>query len=99
MSANKVIKYLLKSSPVGEVHDVIQDLSTLVGMDTLKSPEIQQALKEYFETHLQQVQVGEERCLVTPSNSQPSEDNVFRYYDQAKNIIFSYDPYTLEGTL
>ena len=53
MSANlKIIKYFIKNSPVGEVQDVLEDIANIVGNDFLASPDVKQALREYYETHM-----------------------------------------------
>jgi len=49
MSAIRVIKFFIKNSPVGELADNLEDISNIVGQDFLKSPEIKQALREYYE--------------------------------------------------
>jgi hypothetical protein len=50
MSANlKVIKFFIKNSPVGEVQDILEDISTIAGQEFLQNPEIKQQLQEYYE--------------------------------------------------
>lgn len=50
MSANiKVIKFFIKNSPVGEVQDILEDISLIVGNDFLQNLEIKQALQEFYE--------------------------------------------------
>ncbi|CDW79564.1 f-actin capping protein alpha subunit [Stylonychia lemnae] len=51
MSATRVIKFFIKNSPVGELADVLEDISNIIGQDFLKQPEIKQALREYYEAH------------------------------------------------
>lgn len=53
MTAIKVCKYFIKSSPVGELHEVIDDITKVFGgsADFLQTPEIKDSLREYFETH------------------------------------------------
>jgi hypothetical protein len=48
---NKIIKYFIKSSPVGEVNLILKDVSNIVDAEVMNSPDIKQALKEYFESH------------------------------------------------
>lgn len=40
MSSLRVIKYFIKSSPVGELSDVLDDISNIIGHDFLQAPEI-----------------------------------------------------------
>ena len=52
MSASiKVIKYFIKSSPVGELPDVLDDICTIIGQDFLNNTEIKVALRDYYELH------------------------------------------------
>ncbi len=51
MSHLRVIKFFIKSSPVGELSEVLDDISNIVGQDFLTQPEIKQALREYYEAH------------------------------------------------
>jgi hypothetical protein len=51
MSSHRVIKYFIKSSPVGELSDVLDDISNIIGHDFLQTPDIKQALREYYEAH------------------------------------------------
>jgi hypothetical protein len=56
MSANKqIIKYFIKSAPVGEVQDILEDISNIIGQDFLGLDDIKQALREYYETHMQHI--------------------------------------------
>jgi hypothetical protein len=53
MTAIKVCKYFIKSSPVGELHEVIDDITKVFGgnSDFLSTPEIKDSLRDYFESH------------------------------------------------
>ena len=53
MTSLKVCKYFIKSSPVGELHEVLDDISKVLGgsSDFLSTPEIKEALRDYYETH------------------------------------------------
>lgn len=51
MSSIRVIKFFIKSSPVGELSDVLEDITNIVGHDFLSNPDIKQALRDYYETH------------------------------------------------
>jgi hypothetical protein len=66
MSATRVIKFFIKNSPVGELADVLEDISNIVGQEFLKSPEVKQALREYYETHKIQLSFNDgTQALVT----------------------------------
>jgi len=49
----KVIKFFIKNSPVGEVQDILEDLSNILntGHEFLSNKEVKEALREYYETH------------------------------------------------
>lgn len=47
----KVVKYFIKSSPVGEVNMVLKDVCNIIDKEILDSEEIKIALREYFEEH------------------------------------------------
>jgi hypothetical protein len=49
----KVIKYFIKSSPVGELGLVMKDVENLVDQSVLQSEEVKQAMREHFEQHRQ----------------------------------------------
>lgn len=52
MTSLKVCKYFIKSSPVGELHEVLDDIAKVLGSnDFLSTPEIKEALREYYEAH------------------------------------------------
>lgn len=47
----KVVKYFIKSSPVGEVNMVLKDVCNIIEKEILDSEDIKMALREYFEEH------------------------------------------------
>lgn len=49
----KIIKYFIKSSPVGELNLILDDVCKIVDAEFLNAPDIKQAIKEYFEQHRQ----------------------------------------------
>ena len=59
MSSLRVIKYFIKSSPVGELSDVLEDVSNIVGNVFLQHADIKQAMREYYEAHKLQVSVSD----------------------------------------
>jgi hypothetical protein len=73
MATIKVIKYFIKSSPVGEVKDVLDDIATILGQtEFLNDPEVKQALREYYEAHLQQIVCGDKKLLVDGQGRLPT---------------------------
>ena len=67
MSASqlKVIKFCIKNSPVGEQKDILEDISNIIGADAINTPEVKQALRDYYEAHLYHLEIqGSDRKVV-----------------------------------
>jgi hypothetical protein len=62
----KVVKYFIKSSPVGEVNMVLKDVCNIIEKEILDTEDIKMALREYFEEHRQHIKLPDGRiALVT----------------------------------
>ena len=62
----KIVKYFIKSSPVGEVNMILKDLCNIIDREILANEDIKQALMEYFELHKQHIKLPDGRsALVT----------------------------------
>ena len=104
---NKIIKYVIKSSPVGEVNLILKDVSNIVDAEVMNSPDIKQALKEYFESHRQQIKLSDGRMAMVSelgrqnpiSNEEDGTTQDFVYFDQQLGVKFSFDPNTLQATI
>jgi hypothetical protein len=71
MSSIKVIKYIIKSTPVGELNDVLDDLQNIVGQDFVNNSDVRQALREYYESHKQHFPYSDDSpTLVTSAGRQ-----------------------------
>ena len=75
-ATTKVVKYFIKNSPVGELNDILEDISTMIGHDFLTQPDIKNALRDYYEAHLQHVQVGDRVFMV---DSKLRQEPIVRY--------------------
>ncbi len=66
MTANlKIIKYFVKVSPVGEIQDVLDDISSILGsQDFLTNADTKQALRDYYEHHKQHIQLHDGRVAI-----------------------------------
>lgn len=102
----KIVKYFIKSSPVGEVNIILKELCNIIDKEILTNDDIQQALREYFELHKQHIKMPDGRiAMVTEIGRQnPLEDetgvaNPFVYFDSKLGIKFSFDPNTLQATV
>ena len=60
----KIVKYFIKSSPVGEVNLILKDVFNIIDKEIVKSEEIQTALKEYFEMHKQHIKLPDGRIAM-----------------------------------
>jgi len=72
MTSLKVCKYFIKSSPVGELHEVLDDIGKVLGsQEFLSTPEIKEALREYYENHKLHVTFADGRtAIVAPMGRQ-----------------------------
>lgn len=106
MSQAKVIKYFIKSSPVGEVNFVLEDVEKIVDKECLESEEIKQALRDHFESHRIQVKLDDGRMAMVSkigvNNHVEHDDGTkseFVYFDQKLGVKFSFNPRTLQATI
>ena len=102
----KIVKYFIKSSPVGEVNLILKDLFNIIDKEIANNPDIQKALNEYFQAHKQHIKLPDGRiAMVTEIGAQnPIEEeegrvNPFVYFDSKLGIKFSFDPSTLQATV
>jgi hypothetical protein len=101
MSSIKVIKYIIKSTPVGELNDVLDDLQNIVGQDFVNNSDVRQALREYYESHKQHFPYAEDcPTLVTTAGRQDPIVTVYQtqvegyqqpevQYDEEGNEIYA----------
>ena len=103
----KIIKYFIKSSPVGEVNLILKDVCNLVDAEIMNAPDIKQALREYFESHRQQIKLEDGRMAMVSElgrqnaivNEEEGTSIDFVYFDQQLGVKFSFDPNTLVATI
>ena len=63
---DKIIKYFIKSSPVGEVNMVLKDVQNIVEREFIDNQDIRVALRDYFEEHRQHIKLPDGKlALVT----------------------------------
>jgi hypothetical protein len=108
----KIVKYFIKSSPVGEVNMVLKDVCNIIDKEILDSDDIKAAMREYFEEHRIQVKLPDGRiALVTDIGRQnpiPGGENEegetipakeFVYFDSKLGVKFSFDRASLVATI
>ena len=64
---NKIIKYFIKSSPVGEVNMILQDVQNIVEREFADDDDIKLALRDYFEEHRQHIKLPDGRLAMVSS--------------------------------
>ena len=104
----KVVKYFIKSSPVGEVKMVLGDVCNIIDDEILNNEDIKNALREYFESHRQHVKLPDGKiALVTEigrqnvieATEEGCKPESFVYFDSKLGVKFSFDPLTLVATV
>jgi hypothetical protein len=59
MTSIKVCKFFIKNSPVGELQDILEDISNIIGHDFLQNKDIKEALREFYESHKLHLQLDD----------------------------------------
>ena len=86
----KLIEYFIKTTPVGEIKEVLADLQILFGADLINSSEISNCLLDYLSFHGTQVLYEDKVLFLTPFSKQTSS-----FYDPKHSCSFSINPYDL----
>ena len=82
-ATQKVIKFCIKNTPVGEQKDVLDDIANIIGADRLNTQETKQALREYYEAHQYHLQLpGDDRSVVIDIMGR--QEPITRYAPQAQ---------------
>ena len=61
---DKVLKYFIKNSPVGELQAIIKDLEVLCGKEYFESPALRDSLREWYESHRMQLKLDDGRSVM-----------------------------------
>jgi len=91
MATIKVCKYFIKSSPVGELDEVLEDIGKVLGnRDFQSAPEIKEALREYYETHkmILRFPSGETALVSAHGRQEP----IVRYSQVAQQVPVQQQP-------
>lgn len=77
-----IVKFLIRETPVGHLKSLLDSVKIIVGQDVIESPEIQSEITKFEEDHFKQVQIDNDKILLSQYNK--SEDNF--YIDQNKGL-------------
>lgn len=78
----EILKYIIKSAPIGHLSQTIENLKNLVGGSSLENKDIDQEISNYEEQHFKQLKIKDEKIVINPYNR--TEDNF--YEDQNRKI-------------
>jgi hypothetical protein len=87
-NATPIIKYVIKSTPIGHVKETVENLKNLVGQSAMEEKEILDELQTYEEDHFKQFSLGDDKIIISKFNK--DKDNF--YHDQAKKTKISVTP-------
>ena len=97
---DKVLKYFIKNSPVGELQAILKDLEVMCGKDYFEKQTVRDALREWYESHRYQLKLDDGRMVMVNEmwRQDPVDDagvqETFVYFDNKQNVKFSFDPVT-----
>jgi len=83
-----IVKYIIKSSPIGHLKETIENLKTVIGNSALEDKEIQAEIVSYEEDHYKQISLNDDKILI----SKFTKDEEGFYHDQSKKIKISIVP-------
>ncbi len=83
-----IVKYIIKSSPIGHLKETIENLKTIIGGLAIEDKEIQKEIATYEEDHFKQIGLKEEKILI----SSLTKDEEGNYHDQSKKLKITTVP-------
>jgi hypothetical protein len=89
-SANNanIIKYLIRSTPIGHIKETVKNLKTITDPNLLEEKEVQDELRAYEEDHFRQFNLNEDKIVISKYN----KDEEGFYHDQTKKLKISILP-------
>ena len=82
----EIAKYIIEQTPIGLLNSSLNCLKVLLKEETLKTPEVLQAIKNYKENHLMPITIENVKSKVIISSLNKDSDDY--YYDQRQKIRF-----------
>ena len=83
-----IIKYIIKSAPIGHLSQTIENLKNLLGASSLDRKEITDEIMLYEEEHFKQLKIKDEKIVINPYNKE--EGNI--YEDQIRKVKINPTP-------
>lgn len=83
-----IIKYLIKSTPIGHLKETIDNLKIILSAKTIETSDIFQEIQSYEEEHMRQFNLENEKVLI----SKETKDETGFYHDQGKKIKIQVMP-------
>jgi len=83
-----IIKYIIKSTPIGHLKETIECLKNIVGGSAMEEPEVLQEISSYEEEHFKQINLNDDKIII----SKFSKDSEGMYHDQSKKLKISIAP-------
>lgn len=83
-----IVKFLIKETPIGHIKSTIDNLKAIIGIDITTNKEIFDELIHYEDEHLRQVNLGEDRVLL----SNLIKDKEGYYVNQNKKMRIAVSP-------
>ena len=83
-----ILKYIIKSAPIGHLSQTIENLKNLVGASLMDRKDILDEIIIYEEQHFKQLKIKDEKIVINPYNK--DEGNL--YEDQLKRVKISPTP-------
>ena len=79
---NEIIKYIIKSAPIGHLSQTVENLKNLVGATAIEKKEIEEEIMLYEEQHFKHFKIKDDKLVINQFNKEENQT----YEDQIKKI-------------
>lgn len=85
----KVCRYFIRSAPVGELHEVLDDIGKVLGsQDFLTTQEIKDALRDYYETHKLHLHLSNGQSVLVANSGR--QEPLVKYVQSEQTASYDY---------
>ena len=77
-----ILKYIIKSAPIGHLSQTIENLKNLVGASSMDRKEIFDEIMNYEEKHFKHLKINDEKIVINCYNKEEGNS----YEDQIRNV-------------